>query len=539
MTSRNCPSDDLLRLLWLTLDGVLAPHDHYRLAEILHGDAGARRLFVELLRVHALLQDQAVVLCLSSEPDVDTSQKAGEPTSASEPTPRTEISAWMGVTGRLALFVPWTLAATLLLVLFLPKSDQPMLPSAAHRSEPVTRQNVQVATATKQQFSHPPAPVATLASHDNATWKGAQLTIGQPLHEGQAICLEQGAARISVGYGAEIVANGPCLLTFLASDRVRLCDGSIVVDVAEWARGFTVVTDSMDVVDFGTTFSVTAKSGRTAESSVLRAMARALPATTRNSERRSVLLSEGEGLQVDDSGNRTSFKRTLGGKPSDLASQQLLPRRRVKLHNTGFGFAAGNENLHWCVVAGPQNAFRGPDYARVCVPYKRYLDNDPSESQWVSIHGWETAEPNSVYTFQTSFHLEGNDLSTMRLFGRFLADNVYGQRFDQPQFRFVKVTDGLVEGLNIIEIDVFAGTTAHLVTGHPQIEPNHMALRVEWYAFGRHSLVASGKATKSSDELHSMTFAGLFANPDAERIIDRMRYATLFRKGGVSRICFL
>ena len=174
------------------------------------------------------------------------------------------------------------------------------------------------------------------------------------------------------------------------------------------------------------------------------------------------------------------------------------------------------------VVAGPEGAFQGPEFAQVCVPYKRYLDNEPEESQWVSIRNWEEAAANSVYTFETTFHLTGYDLSTKRLFGRFLADNgieavrvngravrveswvdnVVGQRFDGPQFRFVNVTDGLVEGSNTIEIDVQNGTMWNSIDGQPNIAPNHMALRVEWYAFGRQAaLVDQRSAEKIREEL--------------------------------------
>ncbi len=525
MTAAYRPSDELAQLLQLTLDGALAPQDHQRLEELLRLDADAREFFVEFLRVHALLQDQAVAMCFSGEPTTDSGETSAVSAPKEAPTQQGSVAASAGAAWRLTLFIPWALAATLLLMLMLPKADRPEPPSpeptgVVASSQPASQPSRRIATPVSQKINRPPAPVASLAAHDNATWKGAPLAIGQPLYEGEAIDLEKGKARISVGYGAEIVASGPCSLTFLANDRVQLRDGAIVVDVAEWARGFTVVTDNMDVVDLGTTFSVTAKAGLTAETAVLKGMVRALPATTRDGERRSVLLSEGEGLAVDDSGNRKSFKYTPDNRPSEFDSKQFQPYRPVQLNNTGFGLAEGDEDPYWSIVAGPQDAFSRPDYAQVCIPYKRYLDNDPSESQWVSIRDWETAQPNSVYTFATSFYLEGFDLSTMRLFGRFLADNgikavrvngkavkveswadnVYGQRFDGQQFRFVNVTDGLVEGRNTIEVDVFNGTMVSPIDGEPNIKPNHMALRVEWYAFGRQSSIIDDRGIGMADE---------------------------------------
>ena len=48
-----------------------------------------------------------------------------------------------------------------------------------------------------------------------------------------------------------------------------------------------------------------------------------------------------------------------------------------------------------------------------------------------------------------------------------------------PQFRFINVTDGLVDGENDIEIDVWDGVIAENAI------PKPMALPAEWYVFGQ------------------------------------------------------
>ncbi|MCA9238976.1 MAG: hypothetical protein KDA37_02200, partial [Planctomycetales bacterium] len=158
---------------------------------------------------------------------------------------------------------------------------------------------------------------------------------------------------------------------------------------------------------------------------------------------------------------------------------------------------------YWRIVAGPDESSQRGRFAVVCKPDARYLPNDPDDSQWVSMPSWRTAQRNTVYTFQTEFELDGYDLSTIQLFGRFLADNgvrevrVNGspveveswvdnqswQEFDHSQFRFVNVTSGLVKGKNVIEIDVWNGIFQE--PAQSRGDPNPMALRVEWYAFGR------------------------------------------------------
>lgn len=538
MTAHYEPSSELGALIQRVVDGQITEAEHDRLEAILSADAAAREFFADFLRLHGLLNYQAVATVPNWEALEAPWLRGGRPTDelaiAREPAEVSSRSRLATYGWRLA---PWAVAAALLLALGSPKAkraDELLAVADAGSGEvatgvqetPVQRLGVEADDPiAPRSVSRPPAPVATLASHSDAVWRERQLSVGEPMHEGETFHLAEGHAHVSVGFGAEIKATGPCSFTFVSNDRVRLSQGKIWVDVAEWAKGFTIVTDAMDVVDLGTTFSVSAGDGIATETSVLSGMVRALPRQTPEGDRRSILLSKGEGLAIDGQGNRRSFTRPSDAGPDNPRFDGPAPYRPVTLHNTGIGLSEGDEDPYWRVIAGPADAFNGACFARVCVPYKRYVDNDPDLSQWVSIPGWESAVPNSMYTFATAFDLEGYDLATTRLFGRFLADNgiqavrvngqsarveswtdnVRGQRFDGQQFRFVNVTDGLVDGRNTIEIDVFNGTTRDRVTHQAVNVPNHMALRVEWYAFGRGSELAS---IRDADEK-----AGPVANP--------------------------
>ena len=384
----------------------------------------------------------------------------------------------------------------------------------------------QVELPDGESIRKPPAPIATLASTEQALWKDSQIDVGQALYEGESIELQEGTARISVGFGAEIIASAPCSMTFLASDRVELHEGDVAVDVAPWAKGFTVVTEEMDVVDLGTTFTVSASPGIKSEAAVLKGVVRVRPSKVQEDRRRGLLVTEGQRVSVDDTGWLTNMVQ--------VESLQLLnrldfggagPYRPVNLNNTGLGLAVGDEDQHWRVTDGPKESFSGPQFATVCVPHKAYLPNEPQKSQWVSIVDWQTAKSNSTYTFQTEFDLEGYDLSTMQLFGRFLADNgvsavrvnghpvqvqswvdnVKYQPFGHLQFRFVNVTEGLVEGRNLIEVDVRNGMQRKWFDGSAKLSaiPNPMALRVEWYAFGRqYSLAKNSENAKLFRRIH-------------------------------------
>lgn len=362
---------------------------------------------------------------------------------------------------------------------------------------------------TTLSASKPPAPVATLASQNAAVWQGSQLVTGTVFREGDAIRLESGEAQISVGFGAEIAAAAPCTLQFLSADRVRLDEGKVAVQVAEWAKGFTVVTDKMDVVDLGTTFTVSAAPGKLTEAAVLKGVVRVHSSKAADDQPRGLLVTEGQQISIDERG---LFFDNVAMQDADQRLRELdfgvgAPYRPVTMNNTGLGLSIGDEDLHWQVVAGPEGTFAGPQFASVCPPERGYLPNYPDTSQWISIADWKTAAPNAVYTFRTKFDLEGYDLATIQLFGRFLADNgivavrVNGQPvhvnswvdneryqpFGDLQFRFVNVTEGLVSGQNVIEIDVRNGMIRNDKVKNPPMKaiPNPMALRVEWYAFGR------------------------------------------------------
>ncbi len=547
MTGENMKGNDFDKLIAAWLDGRLTAEDSQVLQAELRESAAARAKFLKYSALDARLHEfadtsgmldseQHIVDVLNRTPShahesasvsVDSAEVGPEQSRVTLPTARAggTRSSVNGSGGGGATAFPrlasWytALAVGMLLVVSLfgyfnsgkQRAALPQQVASVDKSESVELAGV-------VSLRKPPAPVATLASAERALWEESQIQVGQALYEGESIKLREGKARISVGFGAEIVADAPLSITFLASDRIQLHQGKVAVDVAPWAKGFTVVTEEMDVVDLGTTFTVSATPGMNSETTVLKGVVRVHPSKLEKEHRRGLLISEGQRMSIDGKG---SFENV----PEENV-QQLLnrldfgvkgPYRPVDLNNTGLGLSVGDEDLHWRVVRGPEESFSGPQFAAVCVPHEAYLPNDPQKSQWISIADWRTAQANSTYTFQAVFDLEGYDLSTMQLFGRFLADNgiaavrVNGepaqvqswvdnielQPFGNPQFRFVNVTEGLVEGRNVIEVDVRNGMqriwdeNAHAAKLSPI--PNPMALRVEWYAFGRQTVLAKSE----------------------------------------------
>lgn len=500
------PGFERLTSAWL--NGDISPEDAAALEKLLFESAAARSTFRQYAQLDTVLHDSADAsgefsLAGQVEPRSDVSRSADR--SFGSATISLNRHVW-----QVALGISAALLLTFGVPLLLPKVSD----SIAERDPGDV-----LAASKVARVSMPPAPAATLTSQADSLWDGPLISDGQALFEGETIHLQRGKARISVGVGAEIAMTGPCVLTFTERDRVLLGLGEITVHVAEWAKGFTVATDNMDVVDLGTTFTVSASQGDKDETRVIKGLVRVHPRLGENSEQRGLLISEGEGLTIHDGRMRKDSDVGPLPKVDLLGVEGVRPYRPIAVHNTGLGLSVGDEDPNWRVIAGPASNFSGPEYAAVCSPDARYMANDPSTSQWVSMENWQRAAPDSVYTFETTFDLTGYELSTIQLFGRFLADNgieevrvngkpvkveswgdnVRGQSFGDPQFRFVNVTDVLVQGRNVVEVDVWNGV--HFSRGRAQPSVlNPSALRVEWYAFGREVELASHSLQSSSPQ---------------------------------------
>src|SRR5690606_4991587 len=116
--------------------------------------------------------------------------------------------------------------------------------------------------------------------------------------EGDSIYLSRGAARISLASGVEVALRAPCFVSLEDDMLVRLAEGVVTAQVAEWAHGFTIATDTMRVVDLGTKFAVSADNRGSAETHVLDGQVRVLSPSAQAPSRPSVLLSKGEALRV-------------------------------------------------------------------------------------------------------------------------------------------------------------------------------------------------------------------------------------------------
>jgi hypothetical protein len=102
-------------------------------------------------------------------------------------------------------------------------------------------------------------PVATLAEARDCKWAGSNLPTAEGARLGTGtLALVEGMATLQFESGATVTLEAPSTLEVISKMRCRLVEGSLVADVPAPAHGFTVDTDTMEVVDHGTRFGVTA-----------------------------------------------------------------------------------------------------------------------------------------------------------------------------------------------------------------------------------------------------------------------------------------
>jgi ferric-dicitrate binding protein FerR (iron transport regulator) len=101
--------------------------------------------------------------------------------------------------------------------------------------------------------------VAVLVQADHCKWAGSELptAVGSRLGPG-TLSLVEGIATVRFNNGATLSLEAPTTLRVLDRMHCRLVEGSVTAEVPESAHGFTVETQDMKVIDWGTKFGVSA-----------------------------------------------------------------------------------------------------------------------------------------------------------------------------------------------------------------------------------------------------------------------------------------
>lgn len=102
-------------------------------------------------------------------------------------------------------------------------------------------------------FRSSPGSVFTLAHAREMNGSG-----GSVLEPGSTLKLSQGAVEFKFKSGVRSVIQAPASIVLQSENMLRLHQGTGWFEVPTKARGFTVITDEMRVVDFGTVFCIEA-----------------------------------------------------------------------------------------------------------------------------------------------------------------------------------------------------------------------------------------------------------------------------------------
>lgn len=338
--------------------------------------------------------------------------------------------------------------------------------------------------------------VSQVDAVDSAVWRSQKHTAGDSIYELDVIDLASGDIQISMVSGVEVMLHGPCKVSLLTPNRIKLHGGSVSANVSPWGKGFTVQTDDMEIVDLGTTFRVMHGDSGT-RMSVLKGSvaAKSYASVNRND---SNVIKAGYMAQLDDN------KKITVSKTDDLTPYQNLievkPLRSISLNNTGVGLKVGDIDRNWMQSSGPVGSegyqSRSPVFV-VSPKSSRYLINDDSGSQWIASAGHSKSEPSSTFTFYTTFTLRDINLDNTIIYANLIADNyIEGIRIngkslecnfkkedDRNQrfinFQTIDLDENLILGKNRLELDVKNGKDRGMNI------PNPMLFRAEFQAYGR------------------------------------------------------
>lgn len=214
---------DGLRMLFAALnDGTISPEAHARLEGILVGSEEARRLWFLHSDIETGLADWAAMRR-------ETSVQNGVPF---EPPVSNPLWRWL---------VPLAAVAMVMLAAGWWLRDQGERPATADAVVEEPKAN----------------GVAVLARAVGVEWAdGVERAAGAVLEPGM-LRLKSGAALVEFFSGARVVLEGPAEFQLVSSGEAFLSSGKINAHVPPQARGFTVGSPDVKVVDLGTDFGFT------------------------------------------------------------------------------------------------------------------------------------------------------------------------------------------------------------------------------------------------------------------------------------------
>ena len=217
----------LLKLIAEVLDGNLDDEGRLSLNALLKESGAARRFYRQHMELHARLHlDYTGGISMKNMPPLDGEKRE---------IVKSTSHAFQG--SRMKQIILGLAACLVLFSTF----------SLLKRAEPTTEK---ASDPEEKSF-------ATIKEVRSARWESGNLptAAGTRLGEG-TMRLSEGLATLQFDSGATLNLEAPAVLTLIDSMTVQLEKGTLLADIPESAIGFRITTQSADVVDFGTRFSV-------------------------------------------------------------------------------------------------------------------------------------------------------------------------------------------------------------------------------------------------------------------------------------------
>ena len=292
---------ELNELCGMLVDGRLSQEQNERLQQLLLGSEEARRFYVRSMQLSASLYSYAGEM--QSEP--------AEPRNIIRPT------FW-----RRAL-VPLAAAAVVAIGVWIGRS---LIPEALPGDDDA-------------EF------IARISGSKDPQWVGASVfQNGDELSRGQHIELKAGFAEITFDSGAQIVVEGPASVDLDSAWQATLRRGTLRANIPQEAIGFKVANASVDVVDLGTEFSITADADGSAEVFVLTGQIEVEPRSSGGATK--ILMKEKQS-------RRFALNGVSDVNDSDQKFQRHAKRVTFDLPKKAAGYA------HWSFDSREGDVFRG------------------------------------------------------------------------------------------------------------------------------------------------------------------------------------
>jgi ferric-dicitrate binding protein FerR (iron transport regulator) len=141
--------------------------------------------------------------------------------------------------------------------------------------------------------------VARIVKEDNPVWNVQSENVADlnRLYIGQEIQLKSGGLLIEFENGAQVALDAPTCFQLLAQDRCLLSAGRLTASVPLQARGFTVETSLVEIVDLGTKFGVIVTDHQGVEAHVFEGRVR-VAGRAKGPNFQDTVLSSGKALQI-------------------------------------------------------------------------------------------------------------------------------------------------------------------------------------------------------------------------------------------------